>query len=58
LHVLFLDGVYSEHSEELLLHALPHLSTREVGEVLEKAVRCIARFLMRYAETSSPRARC
>jgi hypothetical protein len=47
LHVVFLDGIYREHGEQVLFHALPHLSTREVGEVLEKAVRRIARHLKR-----------
>jgi hypothetical protein len=47
LHVLFLDGVYREHGKEVLWHGLPHLSTGEVGGVLEKAVRHIARHLMR-----------
>jgi len=47
LHVLFLDGVYREEGEEVVFHALPHLSTREVGAVLEDAVRRIARYLTR-----------
>jgi hypothetical protein len=45
--VLVVDGVYCERDQEVLFHALPHLSTREVGEVLEKAVRRIARWLAR-----------
>ena len=47
LHVLFLDGVYREEGEDVVFHALPHLSTREVGAVLEHAVRLIARYLAR-----------
>ena len=47
LHVLFLDGVYQEQGEEVVFHALPHLATREVGVVLESAVRRIARYLAR-----------
>ena len=47
LHVLFLDGVYQEKGEELVFHALAHLSTREVGAVLASAVRRIARYLTR-----------
>jgi hypothetical protein len=40
LHVLFLDGVYRELSASTVgFTALPHLSTREVGEVLEGIVR-------------------
>ncbi len=45
LHVLFLDGVYQEDGENVVFHALPHLSTREVGSVLERVVRRIERFL-------------
>ncbi len=45
LHVLFLDGVYQEEGENVVFHALPHLSTREVGSVLERVVRRIERFL-------------
>jgi hypothetical protein len=38
--VLFLDGVYRELSASTVgFTALPHLSTREVGEVLEGIVR-------------------
>jgi len=47
LHVLFLDGVYREEGEAVVFEALPHLSTREVGAVLESAVRRIARYLAR-----------
>ena len=47
LHVLFLDGVYREQAEGVAFHALPHLSTRDVGSVLERAVRRIERFLKR-----------
>ncbi len=47
LHVLFLDGVYREEGEGVVFHALPHLSTRDVGSVLERAVRRIERFLKR-----------
>ncbi len=45
--VLFLDGVYQEEGADVVFHALPHLSTREVGGVLERAVLRIGRFLKR-----------
>ncbi len=38
-HVVFLDGAYREVGSELVWEALGHLQTREVGEVLERAVR-------------------
>jgi hypothetical protein len=38
LHVIFLDGVYRELGDEAVLGELPRLSTREFGEVLERAV--------------------
>ena len=47
LHVLFLDGVYQADGDAVVFHELPHLSTREVGAVLESAVRRIARYLAR-----------
>ena len=47
LHVVFLDGVYREEGKEVVFHALPHVSTREVGAVVEQAVRRIARYLTR-----------
>lgn len=47
MHGLFLDGVYHERGDELVFDALPHLQTREVGEVLDKTVRRIARYLTR-----------
>ena len=37
--VVFLDGVYREDGAELTWQALRHLQTRQVGEVLERAVR-------------------
>jgi hypothetical protein len=43
LHVIFLDGAYHEDGGELVWRELGHLRTREVGEVLERAVRRIAR---------------
>ncbi len=54
LHVLFLDGIYREEGEEVVFHALPHLSTREVGAVLESAVRRIARYLARRGLVRGP----
>ena len=47
LHVLFLDGAYHEDRSELAWDALGHLKTREVGEVLERAVRRMTRHLRR-----------
>jgi Putative transposase len=47
LHVVFLDGVYREDGAELTWQALRNLQTREVGEVLERAVRRMARYLRR-----------
>jgi hypothetical protein len=47
LHVVFLDGAYQEDEGELLWRELRHLRTREVGEVLEHAVRRMARYLQR-----------
>ena len=47
LHVVFLDGAYHEHGAALAWEQLDHLQTREVGEVLERAVRCMTRHLRR-----------
>jgi len=47
LHVVFLDGVYHEHNTTLTWAGLGHLKTREVGEVLEHAVRRMAKHLRR-----------
>jgi len=48
LHVLLLDGVYRELDAVTAgFTALPHLSTREVGEVLERAVARIVKHLRR-----------
>ena len=47
LHVLFLDGAYHEHAAELEWHPLGTLKTREVGDVLERAVRRMLRYLRR-----------
>ncbi len=41
LHVLLLDGTYHEQGGELAWRELGRLSTQEVGEVLERAVRRI-----------------
>ena len=48
LHVVFLDGAYHEDGAALAWEELGHLKTREVGEVLERAVRRIARYLRRH----------
>jgi hypothetical protein len=45
LHVVFLDGAYREQGAELVFRALSHLGTRDVGEVLERAVRRITKHL-------------
>jgi len=51
LHVLFLDGAYRQDSQgdgaALGWHEIGHLRTREVGEVLEHALRRMARHLRR-----------
>jgi len=48
LHVVFLDGAYHEDGAALVWDELGHLKTREVGEVLERAVRRMARYLRRH----------
>jgi len=48
LHVVFLDGAYHEDDAALVWQELGHLKTREVGEVLERAVRRMARYLRRH----------
>jgi hypothetical protein len=48
LHVVFLDGAYHEDGTALAWEELGHLKTREVGEVLERAARRIARYLHRH----------
>jgi Putative transposase len=47
LHVLFLDGAYRELGDEAVFRELPRLSTREVGEVLERAVQRMTRYVRR-----------
>ena len=47
LHVVLLDGVFTEQGDAVLFHALPRLTTREVADVLERAVRRITRYLTR-----------
>jgi len=47
LHVLFLDGVYRDLGDEAVFRELPRLSTREVGEVLERAVKRMTRHVRR-----------
>lgn len=48
LHVVFLDGAYHEAGDALAWEQLGHLKTREVGEVLERALRRMARYLRRH----------
>jgi hypothetical protein len=48
LHVVFLDGAYHEDGAELAWQALGHLQTREVGQVLQRAVRRIDKYLRRH----------
>ena len=48
LHVVFLDGAYHEQGAELAWQALGHLQTREVGQVLQRAVRRIDKYLRRH----------
>ena len=47
LHVLFLDGAYGEGESGVSFTELPRLSTREVGEVLARAVARIVKHLRR-----------
>ena len=47
LHVVFLDGAYAERGAELVWESLSHLKMRHVGEVLERAVARMTRFLRR-----------
>ncbi len=47
LHVIFLDGVYRELADEVVFRELARLSTREVGEVLERAVNRMTRHVRR-----------
>lgn len=47
LHVVFLDGAYHEQDTALAWEQLGHLKTREVGEVLERAIRRMTRYLHR-----------
>jgi hypothetical protein len=48
LHVVFLDGTYHGEGGELAWEELGRLATREVGEVLERAVHRIDRHLRRH----------
>src|SRR5271170_1946192 len=47
-HVVLLDDAYHEDDAALVWQELGHLKTREVGEVLERAVRRMARYLRRH----------
>ena len=47
LHVVVLDGTWRERAGELVWPGLRHLKTRDVGEVLERAVRRMLRHLQR-----------
>jgi len=47
LHVIFLDGVFTEKGDDVLFHALARLSTRDVADVLARAVRRITKYLTR-----------
>ncbi len=48
LHVVFLDGAHHQQGDALVGEELGYLQTREVGSVLERAVRRIARYLRRH----------
>jgi len=48
LHLIVLDGSWSEEADELVWDGLGHLRTREVGEVLERCVRRMERHLRRH----------
>jgi hypothetical protein len=58
LHVVFLDGTYHAEGGELAWEDLGRLETREVGEVLERAVRRIDKHLRRHGllDSSDPDA--
>ena len=45
--MIFLDGVYRKLGDEAVFRELPRLSTREVGEVLERAVDRMTRHVRR-----------
>jgi hypothetical protein len=45
LHTVALDGVFVEQSGELVFHALPHLRTRDVQDVLHRTVKRVVRHL-------------
>jgi len=47
LHVVFLDGGYHDNQGQLVWQPLRQLRTRDVGQVLERAERRMARYLMR-----------
>jgi Putative transposase len=47
LHVVFLDAAYCERGETLEWRELGHIKTREVGDVLERAVRSMLGHLRR-----------
>ena len=47
LHSVFLDGAYREDGAALAWDELAHLRTRDVGEVLERAVRRMTKHLRR-----------
>ena len=47
LHTIALDGAWYDQGSELLFAGLGHLKTREVGDVLEHAIRRIAAHLDR-----------
>ena len=47
LHTVFLDGVYREDGSLLAWEEARHLRTRDVGDVLEKAVRRMVKHLRR-----------
>jgi hypothetical protein len=53
LHVLFLDGVYRERGGELAFEPLALVRTRDVGAVLEQAVRRMTRHLRRRTPTAA-----
>jgi hypothetical protein len=58
LHVVFLDGSYHVQGDELAWEDLGRLETREVGEVLERAVRRIDKHLRRHGllDSADPEA--
>ncbi len=44
VHAVFLDGAYEVDGDRVVFHPLPKLTTRDVAEVLEQALKCMSRY--------------